>query len=99
MAENPFAIYETLDPEIFKHVQDTRAYVYSEGALPMKYKYLIALALDADHGAVRGVSTLAQRAMEAGATKREIAETLRIAEYIGGIGSLYTAANALKELV
>jgi len=37
--------------------------------------------------------------MEAGATKQEIAETLRIAEYIGGIGSLYTAANALKELV
>lgn len=99
MAENPFAIYEKLDPEIYKHVQDTRKYVYSEGALPMKYKYLIALALDADHGAVHGVTTLAQRAMEAGVTKQEIAEALRITEYICGIGSLYTAANALKEIV
>jgi alkylhydroperoxidase/carboxymuconolactone decarboxylase family protein YurZ len=37
--------------------------------------------------------------MEAGATKEEIAEVLRVAQYSSGVGSLYTASRALKELL
>jgi alkylhydroperoxidase/carboxymuconolactone decarboxylase family protein YurZ len=56
------------------------------------------MALDASHGTVQGVNALAQAAMQAGATKEEITETLRVAQYISGVGSVYTAAHALKEL-
>jgi alkylhydroperoxidase/carboxymuconolactone decarboxylase family protein YurZ len=37
--------------------------------------------------------------MEAGATKEEVMEAVRIANYIGGIGSVYTAANALRDIL
>jgi alkylhydroperoxidase/carboxymuconolactone decarboxylase family protein YurZ len=36
--------------------------------------------------------------LETGATKEEITEALRVAQYISGIGCVYTAAQALKEL-
>jgi len=44
------------------------------------------------------VRALAQQAMKAGATKEEIAETLRVTQYISGVGSVYTAARALEDL-
>ncbi|MFC1969567.1 carboxymuconolactone decarboxylase family protein [Chloroflexota bacterium] len=70
----------------------------SDGAIPRKYKVLIALALDAAHGASEGVKTLANVAIQAGATKEDIAETLRVAQYVCGVGSIYTTSRALKEL-
>jgi len=56
------------------------------------------MALDASHGAIQGVKALAQLAMQAGATKEEIAEALRVVQYISGVGSVYTAAHAFEEL-
>jgi alkylhydroperoxidase/carboxymuconolactone decarboxylase family protein YurZ len=56
------------------------------------------MALDASHGVVQGVRALAQATIQAGATKEEIMEALRVAQYISGVGSVYTAAQALKEL-
>ena len=56
------------------------------------------MALDASHGAAQGGMALAQLAMRAGATKEEITEALRVAQYISGVGSVYTAAHALREL-
>ena len=70
----------------------------ANGALPRKFKLLIAMALDAAHGAVDGVRALAEQAMKAGATKEEIAEAIRVAQYISGVGSVYTAARAFKDL-
>jgi alkylhydroperoxidase/carboxymuconolactone decarboxylase family protein YurZ len=97
MAEHPLKTLETLDPELLKLVQNTQQFALGDGALPRKFKLLIALALDADHGAVEGVKALAQAAMQAGATKQEIAEALRVAQYISGVGSVYTASRALKD--
>ncbi|MFC1977723.1 carboxymuconolactone decarboxylase family protein [Chloroflexota bacterium] len=99
MPEHPLKTMEDLDPKLFKLVQETRELALSDGALPRKFKFLIALALDATHGATDGVRSLAQAAINAGATKEEIAETLRITQYIGGIGSIYTASRALKDIV
>jgi alkylhydroperoxidase/carboxymuconolactone decarboxylase family protein YurZ len=48
---------------------------------------------------VNGVKSLAQSAMKAGATKAEIAETLRVAAHLGGVGSLYIASQGLKDIV
>jgi hypothetical protein len=41
------------------------------------------MALDATYGAVQGVKAPANLAMRTGATKDEIAETLRVALYVG----------------
>jgi len=98
MQEHPLQTLEKLDPELLRLVEDTRELALGDGALPRKFKLLIALSLDAAHGAVDGVKSLAQAAMQAGATKKEIAEALRVAQYVSGVGSIYTASRALKEL-
>ncbi len=98
MAEDPLKVYEKLDPEMRKQVENMRAFAFKEGTLPVKIKILIAMALDASHGAVQGVRALANMAMKAGATKEEIAEALRVALYVCGAGSIYTAAAGLKEV-
>jgi len=98
MSQHPLKIYEKLDPKLLKLVDDTREFALAEGALPKKFKFLIAMALDASHGSVQGVKALAQGAMRAGATKEEIVEALRVAQYICGAGSVYTAAQALEQL-
>ncbi len=98
MQEHPLKTLEKLDPELLRLVEETRQLAFSDGVLPRKFKFLIALALDAAHGAVDGVKSLAQAAMQAGATKEEIAEALRVAQYVSGVGSVYTAPRALREL-
>jgi alkylhydroperoxidase/carboxymuconolactone decarboxylase family protein YurZ len=98
LSESPLKILEKLDPELLRVVENTRELVFADGALPRKFKLLIAMVLDASHGAVQGVKSLAQAAVQAGATKDEIREALRVAQYVSGVGSVYTAAQALKEL-
>lgn len=98
MSDHPLSIFEKLDPELLQLVNKTHDFALADGALPKKLKLLIAMALDASHGAVEGVKSLAKAAMGAGATKEEVAETLRVAQYISGVGSIYTAGRALKEL-
>ena len=99
MPENPLAPMLKLDPVFMKHVQSTTELIYAEGAVPKKYKLLIAMAFDAAHGADAGVRHLASEAMAAGATKQEIAEVLRVAFELTGVGTLYVAARGLKDLV
>lgn len=98
MQEHPSKTLEKLDPELLRLVDEIKQLAFSDGALPKKIKLLIALALDAAHGAVDAVKPLAQVAMEAGATREEIAEALRVALYVSGARSAYTAAGALREL-
>ena len=97
--ENPLNVIGKLDPALMKLAQDSGKATFEDGALSRKTKLLIAMALDAAHGAVGGVRALTQQAMEAGATKEEIAETLMVANYVCGVGSVYTAAHALTDLL
>jgi alkylhydroperoxidase/carboxymuconolactone decarboxylase family protein YurZ len=98
MAEHPLKIFEEIDPELLTLIKNTNAFALADGALPRKFKLLIAMALDAAHGATEGVKSLTQQAMQAGATKGEVVEALRVAQYISGAGAVYTAARAFKEL-
>jgi len=98
MPADPLKAFEELDPELLELVRKNAEVAMADGALPRKVKFLIAMALDAAHGAVGGVRALAQAAMRAGATKQEIAEALRVAQYVSGAGSVYTAAHALEGL-
>jgi alkylhydroperoxidase/carboxymuconolactone decarboxylase family protein YurZ len=99
MAEHPLRVYEQLDPKLLNLVNNTRDLALADGALPRKVKLLIAMVLDAVHGASDGVQALAREAIEAGATKKEITEALRVAQYICGVGCVYTAARALREVL
>ncbi|WXG45559.1 MAG: carboxymuconolactone decarboxylase family protein [Candidatus Atabeyarchaeum deiterrae] len=98
MFGNPMDIYRKFDPKVmecFDHLQST---ALSEGVLPQRVKLLIAMALDAEHGATQGATALGQRAMKVGATKEEIVEALRIAYYVGGNRALFTSAIVLQGL-
>ena len=98
MTENPLKIFEKLDPELLKLVDNTRALALSDGALSRKIKLLMAMGLDASQGTVEGVRSLAEQALKAGATKEEIMEAIRVADYICGVGCVYTAARAFRDL-
>jgi alkylhydroperoxidase/carboxymuconolactone decarboxylase family protein YurZ len=98
MAEHPLKIIERVDLELFKNVEATQTLALGDGALPKKVKLLMAMALDASHGTVEGVKSLTQQAMKVGATREEIMETLRVAQYISGVGCIYVAAHAFKDL-
>jgi alkylhydroperoxidase/carboxymuconolactone decarboxylase family protein YurZ len=97
--ENPLQVIIDADPELAGLIGKTRETALSQGAIPLKYKFLIAMALDAAEGAADGVRMLAMQAMSEGATKEEIMEAVRIAQYITGVGSVYTAANGLKGIL
>jgi len=99
MADDPLSTMKKLDPEFMRHLEATHALVYADGALPRKVKLLVAMAFDAAHGAVGGVRALAEQAMKAGATKEEIAEVLRVAFHLCGVGSLYAASFGLKDIL
>lgn len=99
MEGHPLKKIQDTDNDLFKTIEAAHSCALSEGSIPLKYKFLMAMALDAEHGAVEGVKVLAMQAMAEGATKEEIMEAIRIAYYIGGVGSVYTAANALREIL
>lgn len=99
MSEHPLATLQRLDPDLMAHLQKSDALIYADGALPRKFKLLVAMAFDAAAGADGGVRALASAALQAGATKEEIAETLRVAYHLTGVGTLYAASRALKDVV
>lgn len=99
MPEDPLQIINNTDPEFFKLLEDTRKMALAEGSIPLKYKFLIAMALDASKGAAEGVKVLAMQALQEGATKEDVMEAIKITQYICGVGSVYTASNALKDIL
>jgi alkylhydroperoxidase/carboxymuconolactone decarboxylase family protein YurZ len=87
------------DPELMDSISATRTLAFADGEISKKNKLLIALAIDATKNAENGVRSLAMQALESGATKAEIVETLRVVNYICGAGSMYTAAAALHDVL
>ena len=97
MPYDPLETLGRIDPDMLKRLQEQNEFIYADGALPRKVKLLIAMAFDAAHGAENGVRSLASQAKKAGATDQEMAEALRVAYHLSGVGALYTASIALKE--
>lgn len=87
-------LLEEKDPELYKVTSQLAELAMAPGALDAKTKVLIAMALDAAHGAREGVEALAGRARILGASEAEIREALRIAYYVAGNGTLATAVAA-----
>jgi len=53
MSGNPLDSYRKSDPEVIKAFEGIQELALSEGKLPQKIKFLIAMAIDADHGALQ----------------------------------------------
>ena len=98
MPENPLSAMNKIDPDFMGTLMKMDEMDFADGALPRKIKLLIAMAFDAADGADTGVKALAQAALKAGATREEIAEAIRVAYHLSGVGSVYTASDGLKEL-
>jgi alkylhydroperoxidase/carboxymuconolactone decarboxylase family protein YurZ len=95
----PFYIeaLEKGDPELLKHLTSLQDFATQEGALPAKIKTLMSVLGDSMLGRPEGVKVLAERARAQGATEAEIAETVRMAFFFGGIPALVTASHAFKQ--
>ena len=99
MSTHPLQPIMDHDPALFELVSREREFTFRDGALPARTKYLIAMALDAAHGAANGVASLARLALEHGASREELFEALHVANFVSGVGSVYTAAAALGEML
>jgi alkylhydroperoxidase/carboxymuconolactone decarboxylase family protein YurZ len=99
LSENPLQVIKNEDPELVNLLDNSHELAFAEGGIPLKYKFLIAMSLDAANGAVDGMKVLAMQAMQAGATKEEVMQAVRITNYIFGVGSVYTAARALNDIL
>lgn len=58
MSSNPLDAYREFDPKLIEHYERLAGLTYSEGALPAKFKLLIAMAIDVEHGALQGAIAL-----------------------------------------
>jgi alkylhydroperoxidase/carboxymuconolactone decarboxylase family protein YurZ len=67
---------------------------YTPGALDVKTKILIALALDLFSDSATGTRLLATRARDAGATDAEIAEVVKVCYSVAGLQKMSTAVHA-----
>lgn len=99
MNGHPLQVIKDSDPALFEKINATNEFAFQEGELSKKHKLLIALAIDVAKNSESGIRSLTSQALENGATKKEIIETLRIAYHICGVGSIYTAAAALKGIL
>jgi len=98
MNENPLNVIKRADSAVFEQMENARELAFKDGKISRKHKLLIALAIDAAAHSEEGIKSLAGLALENGATRDEIMETLRIVNYICGAGSMYAAAAALKDI-
>ena len=85
------------DPQALDMVKKLQDLVLKDGALSAKVKMLMCMLGDAMQGQYDGVKVLAERARALGATEAEIAETVRVALYMGGMPGLVTATRAFRE--
>jgi len=94
--EKPYYVeaLEGNDRELLKQLKSLGDFATKDGALSAKVKTLMSLFGDAMLGRPQGVQALAERARVQGASEQEIAETVRMAFYFGGIPALVTGVNA-----
>lgn len=98
-AEAPEFIDEVaeLDPAFGEPFDAVYEEVFSDGALSVKTKLLIMMALDAGRSQSDGVEIVAQQARDAGASEEEILETIEVAGLVCGVQGLATGSSALSE--
>ena len=87
--------FATLDAAFVERIAQIREDAcYTAGALPVKTKLLIALALDLYSASELGTATFAARAREAGATDAEIIEVVELCYSVAGLQQMANAVHA-----
>lgn len=84
------------DPELAEYLATGREFILTDGALSAKVKTLMTMLCDALLAHENGVRVIANRARAMGATEEEIAETIRVAFWMGGLPALVTGLNAFN---
>jgi len=87
-------LLEEHDPEYGKVFAPLFTVTFSPGALDVKTKMLIAMAINACTGMGYGCSEIAQILHGMGTTKEEIAEALRVAATVRAIQGVVTGSEA-----
>lgn len=84
------------NPEFGENILKNYSKVFSEGALSIKTKILITMALDAEKGLPVAVKQLSKQARKVGATNEEIQEVLELVTMVCGFQGLNTAVEAFE---
>jgi 4-carboxymuconolactone decarboxylase len=101
-AENSaYDIIAKLDPEYFEKLKGL--YVDGtfgrEGALPRKTKELIMVGITCALNRPRGVRLHSERALNLGASPREVLEAIEVAAIPGGMPGLWLGVETLQEIL
>lgn len=92
----PFILkLENTDRELFSLITELYDLVMGPGALDVKTKLLITLAVDAFAGST-GVKPIADAAQRAGASETEVSEALRIACLVAGNKVLFATQGVFE---
>lgn len=91
------AQYAARDPEFGDVVLRAREEAFKPGALDVKTKFLIALALDISNNIPTGTANLALRCRAAGASDQELIEVVRVVYAVAGGQRIGTAALVFPE--
>lgn len=101
-AENTaYEVIARLDPEYFRHLKGifVDATFGREGALPRKTKELIMVGITCALSRPRGVRVHIERALNVGATPKEILEAAEVAAIPGGMPGLWLGVETLQEVL
>jgi alkylhydroperoxidase/carboxymuconolactone decarboxylase family protein YurZ len=87
---------EGRDPQFVDSYLAMRERILKDGAIPAKYKLLMAMVTDAIAAHPDGVRTLAGNARAAGASEPEVTEAVEVGYLFGGTAALVMGANAFN---
>jgi alkylhydroperoxidase/carboxymuconolactone decarboxylase family protein YurZ len=87
---------EHRDPQFADSYLAMRERILKDGAIPAKYKFLMAMVTDAIAAHPDGVRTLAGNARAAGASEPEVTEAVEVGYLFGGTAALVMGANAFN---
>jgi alkylhydroperoxidase/carboxymuconolactone decarboxylase family protein YurZ len=93
-------VADKVDPQLREAIKSLYSTIWRDGASPLKYKRLIALALSICQGVEeRQARKVLARALEAGATKDEMIETILVTARVAGIPTLVASKSIPEKLL
>lgn len=85
------------DPAFGELAVGVRAAAMADGAIPAKYKLLMAMVCDAMRDRPAAIVPMATQARAAGASEQEIFEAVQVAYHLGGTYALSNVHTALTK--
>lgn len=101
-AENSaYEVIAKLDPDYFEHLKGlyVDATFGRDGALSRKIKEIIMIGITCALNRPRGVRLHTERALNLGATPREVLEAMEVAAIPGGMPGLWLGVETLQDVL